>query len=435
MSIIEVENLYKNFKIYSDKGKTLKERILFKKRRNFEMREVLKGLSFSIEKGEAVGLIGHNGCGKSTLLKILTRILYPNEGEVRIKGRVSSLLELGAGFHPDLTGLENIYANAAVFGLKKKEIDKRLNDIINFSELGKFIDNPVRTYSSGMYMRLAFAVAINVDADVLLIDEILAVGDSNFQQKCYQKMRELRDSGITIVLVTHALETVEMFCTRAMWLNDGKIQIDGSPADAVKGYLDYMTHQQFLNAQSAEINEISEKVESGEMTRAQADEELRKREKKFKHNLEFQEKARKGSKEVLVRDAYWVNKEGDVTDTILAGESVTFEIDYEISKAQVGYEFLMEIYSDTKDLVFSASTVDMCGIMEDIPKSGWVKLQIKEMNLLRGLYFIKIGIFSQNREALDVYDNFKTFRVEVIPETDEIASMDYYWETATENAK
>ena len=170
---IEVRNVSKHFKVFYDKGNELKERMLFWKRNKFELRKVLDNISFSIKKGEAVGLVGKNGCGKSTTLKLLTKIIYPSSGSIELKGRVSSLIELGAGFHPDMSGRENIYINASIFGLTKKEIDERIEDIIDFSELRDYIDNPVRTYSSGMYMRLAFSVAINVNADVLLIDEIL----------------------------------------------------------------------------------------------------------------------------------------------------------------------------------------------------------------------------------------------------------------------
>ena len=185
-NVIEVENLVKSFKIYFDRGDSLKEKLMLK-RDKYEERRVLDGISFNVKRGEAIGLIGHNGCGKSTTLKLLTRIIYPDSGKIKINGRVSSLIELGAGFHKDMTGRENIYTNAAIFGLSKKEISQRMKDIIRFSELEDYIDNPVRTYSSGMYMRLAFSVAINVNADVLLIDEILAVGDVNFQQKCFEK--------------------------------------------------------------------------------------------------------------------------------------------------------------------------------------------------------------------------------------------------------
>ena len=176
MNAIEIKDVSKSFRIYFDKSNTLKDKVLFRERNHYEIHTVLNNISFSISKGESVGLIGRNGCGKSTLLKLINRILYPEHGTITVRGRVSSLIELGAGFHPDLSGRENIYTNAAIFGLKRKEIEERIQNIIDFSELGEFIDNPIRTYSSGMYMRLAFAVAINVDADILLIDEILAVG-------------------------------------------------------------------------------------------------------------------------------------------------------------------------------------------------------------------------------------------------------------------
>ena len=188
---ISVDNVEKSFKIYKDKGYTLKERVLFFKSRNaYVKNNILKGISFNIEKGDILGIIGKNGSGKSTLLKLITRIIYPDSGSIKINGKVSSLIELGAGFHPDMTGRENIYINASIYGLTKKEIDAKLDTIIKFSELEEFIDSPIRTYSSGMYMRLAFSVAINVEAEILLIDEILSVGDANFQAKCFKKMQE-----------------------------------------------------------------------------------------------------------------------------------------------------------------------------------------------------------------------------------------------------
>lgn len=238
---IEVTDLKKRFKVYYDKGKSLKERILFLDRNKYENRWVLNGISFRVKKGEAVGLIGHNGCGKSTALKLLNRIIYPNGGSIEMQGKVSSLIELGAGFHPDMSGKENIYTNASIFGLTKKEIDARVDEIIAFSELEKFIHNPVRTYSSGMYMRLAFAVAINVDADILLIDEILAVGDANFQAKCFRKLREIKAAGTTIMIVSHSLEQIEKICDRTIWLHEGLIREDGRPKDVHVKYMNYMT--------------------------------------------------------------------------------------------------------------------------------------------------------------------------------------------------
>lgn len=235
---IKVDHVYKSFNIYYDRANTLKERMLFfarNKRR--EKREVLNDINLDIRKGETVALIGVNGSGKSTLLKLMTQIIFPNKGTIETNGKLTSLLELGAGFHPDFSGRENIYFNSSIFGLTKKEIDARLDQIIEFSELKDFIDNPVRTYSSGMYMRLAFSVAINVDADILLIDEILSVGDQHFQEKCFNKMRELKKEGKTMVFVTHSMEAVKNLCDRAVWLYNGKVRMDGNTEEVVNEYL------------------------------------------------------------------------------------------------------------------------------------------------------------------------------------------------------
>lgn len=234
---IKVENVTKTFKLFYDKPSTLKERLVFWNKKKADVHTVLEDISLDIKKGETVALIGVNGSGKSTLLKLMTKIIYPTKGKITTNGKLTSLLELGAGFHPDFTGRENIYFNAAIFGLTKQEIDKRLDTIIEFSELGEFIDSPVRTYSSGMYMRLAFSVAINVDAEILLIDEILAVGDQHFQDKCFEKLNELKESGITIVIVTHSLDAVEKLCSRAVWIYNGKIKMDGNTKKVTDKYL------------------------------------------------------------------------------------------------------------------------------------------------------------------------------------------------------
>ena len=234
---IVAQNVYKSFNVFYDKTNTIKEKLLFWNRSKKEVREILKDISLTIKQGEVVGLIGVNGSGKSTLLKLMTKIIYPNKGKITTNGKLTSILELGAGFHPDFSGRENIYFNASIFGLTRKEIDSRIQKIIEFSELEGFIDNPVRTYSSGMYMRLAFSVAINVDADILLVDEILSVGDQHFQEKCFKKIEELKEQGKTIVIVTHTMGAVERFCTRAVWLHEGKIRMDGDTKTVVEEYL------------------------------------------------------------------------------------------------------------------------------------------------------------------------------------------------------
>jgi hypothetical protein len=234
---IIVNNVSKTFYVFMDKANSLKEKMLFWKRNKKETREVLQDVNLTIKNGEAVALIGVNGSGKSTLLKLMTKIIYPTKGSIVTNGKLTSLLELGAGFHPDFSGRENIYFNASIFGLTKKQIDERLEDIIDFSELRDFIDNPVRTYSSGMFMRLAFAVAINVDADILLVDEILSVGDQHFQEKCLNKMKDLKSQGKTMVFVTHSLGSARELCDRAVWLNKGHVQLDGDVNEVIDEYL------------------------------------------------------------------------------------------------------------------------------------------------------------------------------------------------------
>ncbi len=233
---VKVDCVTKYFNVYYDKANTLKERILFFNRNRSDKKHVLNDVSFNIKKGETVALIGVNGSGKSTLLKLISRIIYPNGGSISVDGKVTSLIELGAGFHPDFSGRENIYFNASIFGLNRKEIDKRIDSIIEFSELGDAIDTPIRTYSSGMYMRLAFSVAINVDADVLLIDEILAVGDQRFQEKCMNKMLELKAEGKTMIFVSHSEDAVKFLCDRAIWLSNGKIKMDDKTTKVLKEY-------------------------------------------------------------------------------------------------------------------------------------------------------------------------------------------------------
>ena len=212
-------------------------KILFWNRNKKEERQVLEDINIEINKGEAVALIGVNGGGKSTLLKLMTKIIYPDKGKITTNGKLTSLLELGAGFHPDFSGRENIYFNASIFGLTEDEINKRLDKIIEFSELGTYIDNPVRTYSSGMYMRLAFSVAINVDAEILLVDEILSVGDQHFQEKCLKKMKELKAEGKTMVFVTHSLDSAKELCDRAIWIHKGKVKMDGDTSEVIKEYI------------------------------------------------------------------------------------------------------------------------------------------------------------------------------------------------------
>lgn len=286
-NVIEVKDVYKKYKNYFDKSHNLKEKVLNWDRHSYEESWVLKGISFEVKKGEAVGLIGRNGCGKSTTLKLLTKIIYPDKGSIEIRGRVSSLLELGAGFHPDLSGYENIYLNAAVFGLTRKEIDKRVDEIIRFSELKDYINNPIRTYSSGMYMKLAFSVAINVNADILLIDEILGVGDVSFQKKCFEKLMEIKQSGTTIVIVSHSTDQIERICDRSIWISDGVIKREGNPIEVHKQYLEEMEDRRLLIKQKEEEERrliIKQREEEEKLAQKKAD--RARREKKARDEIE-----------------------------------------------------------------------------------------------------------------------------------------------------
>lgn len=196
----------------------------------------LQDVSFSVQPGETVGVIGDNGAGKSTLLKLITGVIVPSSGRIQVRGRVAALLELGAGFHPDLTGRENVFLNGSVLGIRRREMERKFDDVVAFSELDQFIDVPVKHYSSGMYMRLAFSVAIHVEPEVLLVDEVLAVGDQSFQAKCLQRVRELQHGGMTILFVSHDLGTVSSLCSRVVWLEDGQVQLDGSVEQVLDAY-------------------------------------------------------------------------------------------------------------------------------------------------------------------------------------------------------
>ncbi|SHJ01026.1 ABC transporter ATP-binding protein [Desulfofundulus thermosubterraneus] len=240
MVAVEVKDVWKKFRLYHDKAYSLKERVIFWGRQKAEDFWALKGVNLTVPKGSTVGLIGRNGSGKSTLLKIISRILYPTRGEVKVNGRVSTLLELGAGFHPDFTGRENVFLNASILGLTRKQTKEKLEEIIAFAELGDFIDNPVRNYSSGMYMRLGFAVAVHVAPDILLIDEVLAVGDLAFQEKCLAKIRELQKRGTTIIFVTHSPGQVEELCDVAVWLDRGEVRMQGSAAEVARAYAEFV---------------------------------------------------------------------------------------------------------------------------------------------------------------------------------------------------
>lgn len=234
--MIEIRDLHKEFRLSHSGAASMKTALLWWRKRSIEHLKVLNGLDISIPAGQCVALVGRNGAGKSTLLSILSRIYQPTSGSVEVKGRIAPLLELGAGFHPDLTGLENIEFNGVILGLTRAEVRERIEEIVAFSELEHHIDSPVRTYSSGMQARLGFAIATHVDAEILIVDEVLAVGDFAFEQKCYSRIEEFRRGGGTILFVSHQLDSVAKIADRCIWLQNGRVAMDGTPQDVIAAY-------------------------------------------------------------------------------------------------------------------------------------------------------------------------------------------------------
>lgn len=423
---IEVKDVVKKFKIYFDKGHTLKEKTLFRGRRKYEERKVLNGISFEVKKGEAVGLIGSNGCGKSTTLKLLTKIMYPDSGQIEMCGRVSSLIELGAGFHPDMSGRENIYINASIFGLSKKEIDSRMEDIIAFSGLRDYLDNPVRTYSSGMYMRLAFSVAINVDADILLIDEILAVGDANFQAKCFDKLREIQFHGTTIVIVAHDTSAIEGFCSKAVWINKGKIAEQGKAGEVVDAYL------AFMNGKKIEELHKMEELHEHKIK------DLHKEEKRKKDRKEIKQKEAKtnetedtnhfGRMDIQIDRAEMINENGEAATIFQTGEYLKINIYYKVNKPLTEYVFGVGIYNLNGETLYGNNTqLDHIRIPHT-NNEGCVIFHLKNLPLLSGKYILNVGIVDTDGTPLDFYRNYCTFDVVSKDRSTGYFSIEHSWE-------
>ncbi len=402
---IEVHNITKSFKIYLDKGHTMKERLLFRKRRAYEVRSVLNGISFEVKKGEAVGLIGHNGCGKSTTLKLLTKIMYPDSGSIEMRGRVSSLIELGAGFHPDMSGRENIYINASIFGLTRSEIDRRLEDIIAFSELEQFIDNPVRTYSSGMYMRLAFSVAINVDADILLIDEILAVGDVAFQAKCFNKLREIKGNGTTIVIVSHSLSQIEQICERSYWIDKGEIRMMGQPGKVHPEYMNYMGEQEKIQKEKIRKKNQSRNIDNSQNTDAQIQDA------------------------VEIISVSFTDKQGVEKTAMKCGEEIYLNIEYKLNSEEVE-ETLLGLLFFRNDGVVCYGTNTQKERMPNIKlnNEGKIVCHFSKMNLVAGEYYVDIAIRKINMLPYVYLKEAAHFKIYSDIDEVGVARLDHSWE-------
>lgn len=258
--VIDVKNIGKVYKLYDKPSNRIKEAFSFSGKRYHKEFNALKDITFNVKKGEMLGIIGKNGAGKSTLLKIITGVLTPTTGSIEINGKISALLELGAGFNPEYTGIENIYLNGSMIGFSKEEMDEKIDDIVSFADIGEFINQPVKSYSSGMFARLAFAVSINVNPDILIVDEALSVGDVFFQAKCYKKLSDLKNSGKTILFVTHDMGSVIKYCNRAILINDGIVAAEGNPSEIVDIYKKVLVGQYDVDEENS-TSEVKKFIE------------------------------------------------------------------------------------------------------------------------------------------------------------------------------
>ncbi|MCE5258222.1 MAG: ABC transporter ATP-binding protein [Chloroflexi bacterium] len=423
MPIIQVECVSKYFALRKDKSRSFQEAVLsffhsHGHRRAPELYGALQNISFSVEAGEMLGIIGTNGSGKSTLLKLLTRIIEPTSGKITVKGRVSALLELGAGFHPELTGRENIYLYGSVLGLKQAQMENRMSEIIKFAELERFIDVPVKFYSSGMYVRLAFAVATSVQPDILLVDEVLAVGDRGFQEKCLERISEMRKQGITIVLISHDLDAIRRMCSRVIWIDQGVMQADGSAELVTTEYLARVHDYEEVKAQAAHLTQRTALIESaaalrqGNIQKPTSD-TLHQDEQSVIAACQADEATvmseaagppskRWGSLEAEITDVLLLDKDGRERHHLLTGEPVTVVIRYtaheHICQPVFGISFFR-----SDGMHMCGSNTSTAGIpIEAIEGAGEMEYRIANLPLLEGSYTITAAI--HNEDESQVYD-------------------------------
>ena len=371
--VIKVRDLVKKYNIYDNPMDRLKETLSIRHKCYHREFVALNGLTFDIEKGDAVGILGKNGSGKSTLLKMITGVLTPTSGTIEIKGVISAILELGTGFNMEYTGIENIYLNGTMMGYTKEEVDLRINDIIEFADIGDFINQPVKIYSSGMFARLAFAVASNVNPDILIVDEALAVGDTRFQIKCIEKMKALKEQGTTVLFVSHATEQIKRFCNKAIWIKDGIIEAQGESSEIADLYEDFMKYGTIDN--QADVR-MELKEEEG------ITEEVEEDNGEFK--MPSNEDTLASIKEVKLSK-----------DKLRTFEDLEVEITYDIYREKID-SFLLgaAIYTPSRDYIFGPNTY-----LEkvEIPNTfGRHKIvyRIPKMPLLGGTYTIDVGIFT-----------------------------------------
>ncbi|MFZ0390867.1 MAG: ABC transporter ATP-binding protein [Calditrichia bacterium] len=373
--VIDLKNIGKQYvRYHPDRVRTFKDMLIkgLKFLAPVEKFWALKDISMEISAGKILGIIGANGSGKSTLLRIIGGVQQAEEGSRRVRGRIGALIELGAGFHPDLTGKENVYINGTISGLTRNEISKNFNKIVSFAELDEFIDYPLRTYSSGMYMRLAFAIAVHTGADILLVDEILAVGDISFQEKCFSRIAELQKQGCSIILVSHDPAQVRKFCDEALWLKNGRIAAYGDPKSITARYVSEM-HDETSRRTPTEVKHPADTPKHG----------LRLHENRF------------GSLEMEINAVRLLNSEDLPVRQIESGDPLQVEIEYQMHKNLNSPIFGVSI-SDKERHDYFETTTELAGYsLADIKKNGKVVLSIGRLDLNAGRYFIDVGIYEK----------------------------------------
>jgi ABC-2 type transport system ATP-binding protein len=376
---VEVDGVSKRFRLYHDRNQSLKAAAMRGRRARFEEFWALDDVSMTVPAGRTFGLIGENGSGKSTLLKCMARILRPDKGRVSTYGKVSALLELGAGFHPELSGRDNVFLNGAILGMSRREIQDRFDDIVAFAGLERFIDTPVKNYSSGMYVRLGFSVAINVEPEILLVDEVLAVGDEQFQRRCAEKFAELRHDGKTIVLVSHALGTMQHMCDEVAWMDHGVCRELGPAPQVVDQYLSS------LQADPVATDDGS----SG---------------------------SRHGTGEIRVVGVEMLDAKGQPVVAARTGDEVTFRMRYETTRPVKRPVFGVGIYTLEGILATGPNLKDVNRVPDELSGTGTVELTIPRIMLLPGNYDLSAGVTDD--AILHVYDwRRKSFRFTVLPGT------------------
>jgi ABC-2 type transport system ATP-binding protein len=373
---VSIQDVSKHFRLYHERGTSLKERFVKAGRSRYDELNALNNVSLDIYSGETIGILGHNGSGKSTLLKCICGVLQPSDGQVVVRGTLAGLLELGAGFQPELSGRDNVYLNGSMLGLSKSEIDVVFDDIVGFAELEQFIDNQVKFYSSGMYVRLGFAVAVNVQPDILVIDEVLAVGDERFQRKCMDKIREFQEQGKTIIFVTQAPEQVRQICNRVMVLSKGNVIAEGDPGHSIRRFREDL-------------------LEIGDALDAAATEEAEE-----ERTIDFQPKEQERALSIANVRLTYPHQSSE--PHVVSGDPVNIHVEFLAEKPLSDVVFSLTITDPRGETLLITNTEQMNAVYELEPGPGEIVFSFPSWPLLDGRYLVSIG--AQSRLGGKVYD-------------------------------